>query len=109
MVQHAGDPYVGMIGYYDIAFCRNGPSTRDRIYNLIAYCETLSIEEVESAMKKFNVETCPFRDPVKPTNVLKFSYHLRHGCRETKIKPLRIYSELADIVIFKDGVLFNVG
>lgn len=109
MVEHAGDPYVGMIGYYDIAFCRNGPSTRDRIYNLIAYCETLSIDEVETAMAKFNAQTCPFREPVKPSNVLKFSYHLKHGCRETKIKPLRIYSELADIVIFKNGVLFNVG
>ena len=109
VVQHAGDPYVGMIGYYDIAFCRNGPSTRDRIYNLVAYCKNVSIDEVSTAMGSFISNSCPFSQSLTSSNVLKYSYHLKHGCRETKIKPLRIYSELADIVFFKDGMLFNVG
>jgi len=106
---HAGDPYVGMIGYYDIAFCRIGPSTRDRTYNLIAYSKGVSITEIEGTMKSFNANTCPFPDRINNTNILPYSYHLKYCCRDTKIKPVRIYSELADIVIFDDGLIFNVG
>ena len=109
IVKHAGDPYVGMIGYYDIAFCRNGPSSRDRVYNLVAYCNGLSINEVEMAMGGFVQRICPFTKSITPTNVLQYSYNLKHGCRETKIKPIRIYSELADMVVFDDGIIFNVG
>lgn len=108
VVAHAGDPYVGMIGYYDIAFCRNGPSTRDRIHNLVAYCNGVSINEVQDAMTNFVTTSCPFSKPVQSSNVLKYSYHLKNGCKSTKIKPLRIYSELADVVVFNDGILFNV-
>jgi hypothetical protein len=45
IAKHGGDPYVGMIGYYDIAFCRVGRSTRERSYNLIAFCQNVSIDE----------------------------------------------------------------
>lgn len=106
---HAGDPYVGMIGYYDIAFCRIGRSTRERSSNLIAFTNGVSIREVEESMSNFNSGGCPFPNRVSSSNILKYSYHLRHGCKETKIKPVRIYAELADMIVFDDGVLFNVG
>ncbi len=109
LMKHAGDPYVGMVGYYDIAFCRNGRSTRDRMYNLVAWCNGLSISDVQDAMRRTNQEQCPFVEDVNPKNILQYSYHLRHGCRETKAKPLRIYSELVDLLVFEDGVIFNVG
>jgi len=107
--KHAGDPYVGMISYYDIAFCRIGKSPRDRMYNLVAFCKDVSIEEVQSTMKNFIANECPFTNDVTVDNVDKYSYHLKQGCRATKSKPIRIYSELADLIIFKDGLLFNVG
>ena len=108
-MSHAGDPYVGMIGYYDIAFCRIGRSSRERQYNLVADCRTIDFSEVENSMKKFNDTSCPFQSNLSPTNILKYAYHLKHGCRETKPKPIRIYSELADLVIFSDRILFNAG
>lgn len=109
VIEHAGDPYVGMMAYYDIAFCRHGQSTRDRFYNLVSFCNGVSIREFERTMKDFNEQACPFTEPITPSNVLSYSYHLKHGCRETKSKPVRIYSELADMIIFTDGMLLNVG
>lgn len=108
-MDHAGDPYVGMIGYYDIAFCRIGRSSRERQYNLVADCRTISFTEVEDSMKGFNDRSCPFQSGLSPRNILEYAYHLKHGCRETKPKPIRIYSELADLVIFSDRILFNAG
>jgi hypothetical protein len=109
LIQHAGDPYVGMIGYYDVAFCRIGKSSRDRRRNLIAHFQDVSINEVEDTMKRFNDTSCPFSSPIQVNNIEQYSYHLKHGCRETKTKPIRIYSELADILVFSDGVIFNAG
>jgi len=109
ITDHAGDPYVGMIGYYDIAFTRFGKSTRDRHYNLVAYAKDVSIKEVTGVMTKFATKTCPFVDDLQTKNSKMYNYHLKKGCKETKSKPIRIYAELADIVIFKDGVLFNAG
>lgn len=106
---HAGDPYVGMIGYYDIAFARFGKSTRERYHNMVAYAENVSIKEITDVMGKFVAKTCPFNNPFEPKNAKTYNYHMRYGCKETKSKPVRIYAELADIVIFKDGVLFNAG
>ncbi|MCG2594590.1 hypothetical protein LZ009_17570 [Ramlibacter sp. XY19] len=108
-MDHAGDPYVGMIGYYDMAFCRIGKSSRERQYNLVADCRTISAAEVEDSMRAFNDSSCPFQVGITPANVLQYAYHLKHGCRETKPKPIRIYSELADLVIFSDRILFNAG
>lgn len=106
---HAGDPYVGMIGYYDIAFSRFGRSTRERYYNIVAYADGVSISEVTNVMNKFAKKTCPFNVEVGGDNSKSYNYHLKYGCKETKSKPIRIYAELADIIIFKDGVLFNAG
>lgn len=106
---HAGDPYVGMIGYYDIAFCRVGKTTRERSYNLVAFCESVSINEVNSTMKNFNNRKCPFIEDLTTNKLEKYSYHLKYGCKLTKSKPVRIYAELADLVIFNDGIIYNVG
>ena len=106
---HAGDPYVGMIGYYDIAFCRVGTTTRERNYNLVAYCNDVSIDEINSSMTDFNNKKCPFVEDLSTNKLEKYSYHLKYGCKLTKSKPARIYAELADIVIFNDGILYNVG
>lgn len=106
---HAGDPYVGMIGYYDIAFCRVGRSTRERGYNLVAHCENVSINEINSTMTQFNTHKCPFTEDLSTRSIQTYSYHLKYGCKLTKSKPVRIYAELADIVIFNDGIIYNVG
>jgi hypothetical protein len=106
---HAGDPYVGMIGYYDIAFCRVGKTTRERNYNLIAYCQDVSIDEINSSMTDFNTRKCPFIEDLSTNMLEKYSYHLKYGCKLTKSKPTRIYAELADLVIFNDGLIYNVG
>ncbi|MCP9223810.1 hypothetical protein MKP08_13765 [Erythrobacter sp. LQ02-29] len=104
---HAGDPYVGMMTYYDIAFCRTGPSTRDRRFNLIAYAQGVELSETTERMKKFNDNTCLFSKGYKPSNARHYSYYLRDGCRKLKSKPIRIYGEIADLIAYEDAILMN--
>lgn len=107
VAKHAGDPYVGMLCYYDIAFCRVGNVVRDRQYNLVAYCKGVYKAEMEEAMTRFKERTCPLSSSISEKNVVSYSYHLRNGCSHTKIKPVRIYAEMADLIVFEDGVLFG--
>jgi hypothetical protein len=103
---HAGDPYVGMVGYYDIAFCRSGISTRERNFNLVALADDVSSDEITDVMKKYNEVSCPFTSPISKNNVKQYGAHLRTGCRFTKNKPTRVYSELLDLLVFTDSVIF---
>lgn len=105
ITKHAGDPYVGMVSYYDIAFCRSGRSSRERFYNLVADA-SVSRSEIVDVMQKYNSESCPFSTPLTHDDIEQYGHHLRHGCKFTKIKPIRIYSELTDMVVFTDGVIF---
>jgi len=43
-----------------------------------------------------------------PGNMLRYAYHLKNGCSKTKIKPVRIYSEIADVIAFSDGIIIGV-
>lgn len=103
---HAGDPYVGMVSYYDIAFCRSGVSTRERNFNLVAVTDGVSSGEITDIMKTYNEKSCPFTDPISKNNVKQYGAHLRTGCRFTKNKPTRVYSELLDLLVFTDSVIF---
>lgn len=104
---HAGDPYVGMMTYYDIAFCRTGPSTRDRRFNLVAYANGVELSETTSRMADFNQNKCLFNQGYKPSNARHYSYYLRDGCRKLKSKPIRIYGEIADLIAYEDAILMN--
>jgi hypothetical protein len=106
ITSHAGDPYVGMVGYYDIAFCRSGITPRERDKNLVAYAKNVSVSEVTDSMKNYNDISCPFNSDLSHKNVNLYGYHLKNGCKFTKSKPIRIYSELTDLIIFNDGCLF---
>jgi hypothetical protein len=105
--EHAGDPYVGMMTYYDIAFCRTGPSTRDRRYNLVAYANGVHLSETTTRMEDFNKNKCLFSTGYEPSNARHYSYYLREGCRKLKSKPIRIYSEIADLIAYEDAILMN--
>lgn len=112
MFDHAGDPYTGMIGFFDYVFCRTGPNIEDRNKNLVYMPKK---EEIRGITDKFTPDgyhnywdnKCPFRNTCVPSLDDQFliSHHLQYGCVFTKIKPLRVYGYFADMIIFKDSIL----
>ena len=108
----AGDPYVGMIASFDYAFCRSGPTVDQRKKNLIY----MPLNKDDSYMKKtlakdgfnkFYKKDCPFKstEAKKVQDQFKIAHHLQYGCTFTKIKPMKIYSNFTDLMVFKDSLL----
>lgn len=108
----AGDPYVGMIASFDYAFCRTGKTVDQRSKNLIY----MPLNEDDSYMKrtlakdgfnKFYKKDCPFKstEVEKVQDQFKIAHHLQYGCTFTKIKPMKIYSNFTDLMVFKDSLL----
>ena len=112
LFQHAGDPYVGMLAFFDYAFCRTGRGVEDRNRNIIHMpvgekVSRILDEFATSGYHKFWENDCPFRIDDVPTADQQFriSHCLQYGCVFTKIKPLRILGYFSDMIVFQDSVL----
>jgi len=109
---HAADPYVGMLGSFDYAFCRIGRSVEERSINLVFMPLNPEDSYVNKVLgpkgyNKYYRVNCPFKshqiDDFR--SQFKISHHLQYGCTYTKNKPLRIYGYFCDMMIFKDAAL----
>jgi hypothetical protein len=112
LFDHAGDPYTGMLGAFDYAFCRIGKNIEDRDTNLIYMPQNINDSYLHKVFSiegynNFYKNSCPFKkDNVANFNdQFKISHHLQYGCVYTKNKPLRIYGYFCDLLLFKDAVL----
>lgn len=109
---HAADPYVGMLGSFDYAFCRVGRNIEEREINLVFMPLNTEDAYVKKVMgpkgfHKYYKTNCPFKSSQIENykSQFKISHHLQYGCMYTKNKPLRIYGYFCDMMIFKDGML----
>ena len=109
---HAADPYVGMLGSFDYAFCREGRNIEERKINLVFMPLNTEDAYVKKVMgpkgfNKYYRTNCPFKSSQIENykSQFKISHHLQYGCMYTKNKPLRIYGYFCDMMIFKDGML----
>ncbi|HJR06621.1 MAG TPA: hypothetical protein VJ842_05140 [Pyrinomonadaceae bacterium] len=112
LFSHAGDPYCGMLAFFDYAFCRSGRSVEDREKNLMFMPSGTGISRItdEFAPRGYNrfwTVKCPLSSINVPSVDAQFniSHHLQYGCVYTKIKPLRIYGYFSDMIIFQDAML----
>lgn len=111
MLAHAGDPYVGMFSFFDYVFCRSGGHIEDRHTNLIYLPLKEESRSIYSdfggnGFQKYWKEKCPFsKDKFSYKDQFKIAHALQYGCVFTKSKPLRIYSYLSDMIVFKDCIL----
>jgi hypothetical protein len=103
--RYRADPYTGLLPVLDYCYCRNGATIRDRYRNLIFHFSEISYNDVKSQCAKYHERDCPMRKDYKDVDRF-LSLHLREGCRFTKPKELRIYFYFADVVVFKDAVLY---
>ncbi len=112
MFDHAGDPYCGMLAFFDYVFCRTGPNVENRLKNLVYMPVGESISRITqefcpAGYHRYWESDCPFKEDSVPSlnDQFNVSHHLQYGCVFTKIKPLRIYGYFSDMIIFKDAIL----
>lgn len=102
-----GDPYAGALAALDYLECRAGPTKDHRFRNLAVHFSNTSIADLTDKAQRYYTHDCPLQF-AKSSGKLDRYYmlHLREGCRYTKQKEIRIFGWFADIIIFKDAVLF---
>lgn len=112
LLEHAGDPYVGMLAFFDYAFCRTGTGVEDRKLNLIhmpanGASDHILDEFAPDGYHSYWKNKCPFRESDLPSVEQQFaiSHHLQYGCVLTKSKPQRVLGYFADLIVFQDAVL----
>lgn len=111
MLEHAGDPYVGMYSFFDYVFCRSGRNIEDRHTNLVYLPLKEESRSIYSdfggkGFQKYWETQCPFsKKTFTYQDQFSIAHALQYGCVFTKAKPLRIYSYVSDLIIFKDSIL----
>jgi len=100
------DPYTGSLVGMDYLLCRHGETIRHRHRNLVMNFKNIKFKKMKKMFVHYYRKKCPF-NPRRYKETDKYlTLHLKDGCRYTKQKELRIFCYIADILMFKDAVLF---
>lgn len=95
------DPYAGMLCAFDNLICRNDKGQR----NINLVLRATNVEYKRTNFQKFNhnKENCPFINEhiAKKMRIKELDEHL-NDCMFTSSKQQRIYSNVADIIVFDD-------
>jgi len=110
-VDFRGDPYAGALCAVDYLECRCGPTIRHRHRNLVIHFDNAPYAQVVKMYRGYYQKQCPFQEEQAETlrkeeGVRYLTLHLKDGCRYTKRKELRTICSVADVILFRDGVLF---
>ena len=102
------DPYAGMLASYDNLVCRD--DTGKRTHNLIFQAKNITIAKLIDrgtfiVTKNHDYAECPFENFTTAEN-LTYNEIITHiqqnNCPFTSSKQQRIYTEIADLIIFDD-------
>ena len=120
------DPYSGNLAALDCVLCRTGRTFEDRDRNLIiAFGEVLK-DDVNQTITIHSSKTTSVKDMFKAVqksaqhNLLTKNYselknyqipryymQVRYGSTYSKVKHVRVFSHLADAILFEDGALWR--
>ena len=102
-----GDPYLGQPLAFDYMFCRLGPTPYERDANLVIDLSVLYFEDIAGYHKNI-WESCPlqYTDFKDLNHIPQYTMYLTKGCSQAIKNFLRMYSFAADIIIFRDGIIY---
>lgn len=101
------DPYLGQPLAFDYIFCRLGKTPYERDTNLIIDLSMLSFEDFSCYHSKVWSE-CPLQhnDLIEIRNIPEYTMFLTEGCAQVMKNFLRVYAFTADLIIFKEGLVY---
>lgn len=101
------DPYLGQPLAFDYMFCRLGETPYERDANVIIDLSMLKFCDFsryhQSVYNKCPLQNTDFGD-IK--NLPQYTMYLTEGCAQVAKNFLRVYAFTADIIVFKDGVVY---
>lgn len=107
IAKKSGDPYTGQPLVFDYIFCRLGRTPYERDANLIVDLSVLKFSDLASyhhdAWKKSPLQHTQFQDI---EHIPTYTMHLTHGFTQAMKNFLRLYAFTADVIVFRDGVIY---
>jgi hypothetical protein len=102
-----GDPYTGQPLAFDYMFCRLGPTPYERDVNVIIDLSVLKFSDLAKYHRQV-WEQCPLRyeELNQLDHVPRYTMYLTEGCPHVTKNFLRIYAFTADLIAFKDGLVY---
>ena len=101
------DPYLGQPLAFDYIFCRLGKTPYERDTNLIIDLSVLSFHDFSCYHSKV-WRGCPLQhnELVDMRNIPEYTMYLTEGCAQVMKNFLRVYSFTADLIVFREGVVY---
>ncbi len=101
------DPYLGQPLAFDYIFCRLGRTPYERDTNLIIDLSMLRFEDFSCYHNKV-WHKCPLqnKDLNGIRNIPEYTMYLTEGCAQVMKNFIRVYSFCADIITFKEGMVY---
>lgn len=105
--EKGADPYLGQPLAFDYIFCRLGKTPYERDANLIIDLSMLSFEDFSGYHNKV-WNGCPLQhnNLINIRNIPEYTMYLTEGCAQVMKNFLRVYSFTADLIIFKEGLVY---
>ena len=121
-----GDPYAGSLSAIDCFLCRTGSTYEDRDRNLILAFGSIEVDEENQTLKinsqkhtsvndlfhdiqrsaRHNLLTKDYTQ-LRNFQIPRYFMQVRYGSVYSKNKHVRVYSHLADAILFEDGALWR--
>lgn len=107
ILKKGGDPYLGQPLAFDYIFCRLGPTPYERDTNIIIDLSILNFSDLAGYHREI-WEKCPlqYKEISEINHIPKYTMYLTEGCPHVKKNFLRVYAFTADIIVFKDGIVY---
>jgi hypothetical protein len=103
-----GDPYTQQPLVFDYLFCRLGPDPAERDCNLIVDLSVLCFKDfaeyVEATWRASPLQHTSFSNIEDKIPI--YTLHLGSGLSQVMKNFIRLYAFAADLIVFKDGVLY---
>ncbi len=108
IARKGGDPYTQQPLVFDYLFCRTGPTPEQRDANLVIDLGLLYFADfaqyVRDAWERSPLQATNFADI--RTRIPTYTLHLGGGLAQVMKNFVRLYSFAADLIVFRDGVVF---
>jgi hypothetical protein len=103
-----GDPYTQQPLVFDYLFCRTGATPAERDTNLVVDLTIFYFSDfssyISSAWSKSPLRQTKFTDI--ENEIPRYTLHLTSGIAQVVKNFVRLYAYAADIIVFRDGILY---
>ena len=102
-----GDPYMGQPLTFDYIFCRLGTTPYERDANLIIDLSIISFSDLAEYHRQV-WSNCPLKhiELSSIKHIPQYTMYLKECCPAVEKNFLRVYAFAADIIVFKEGLIY---